>query len=396
MGRAMDRASRESMTVLHVRADQAIYGAERVILTLAKEQRRRGLDAQVACVERPGVTAFYDRLRDEGIPAHRLESRGKVDGAAVSRLKRLIDDEVRPGIIHSHSYKTDTTLALLSPFLRRRAGLVATNHLWTNESTRLRFYEIIDALALRAFDRVVAVSEEIKHEMEARGVPEDKLAVVQNGLDYDELKVGQSQGKLRAALKTSAPDSLFVGYIGRLSPQKGLPYLIGAAARLAGRRNVYFVLIGEGELRAELEQQVRAQALDERVVFLGRRDDVPDLLQELDMVVLPSVREGTPMVLLEAMGVGRAVVASAVGGVRDVIEHGRTGLVVEPTDVPGLAQAITRLVDDPAERRALGRAAYAAVRDRFSSVAMARRYDQIYREAGGWRMEPTRLAGALR
>ena len=257
---------------------------------------------------------------------------------------------------------------------------------------------MIDALALRAFDRVVAVSEEIKDEMEARGVPKEKLAVVQNGLDYGELDVGQARGKLRATLQAFAPDSLFVGYVGRLSPQKGLSYLLGAAARLATKRNVYFVLIGEGELRAELEQQVRGQALDERVFLLGRRDDVPDLLQELDIVVLPSVREGTPMVLLEAMGVGRPVVASDVGGVKDVIEHGRTGLIVQPTDVPALAQAIARLVDDEPERRALGRAAWASVRDRFSSVAMARRYNQIYHEAGGWRLAPgaPRLAGAMR
>jgi glycosyltransferase involved in cell wall biosynthesis len=334
----------------------------------------------VVCVERHGISAFYERLQAEGVPAHRLESHGKLDGPLMLQLKRTIDEELQPAIIHSHGYKTDAFAALLKPFLRRRPGLVATNHLWTHETSRLKVYETIDALAFRAFDKIVAVSEEIATEMAGRGVPRDKISVIQNGLDSAELARGTPRGKLRDELKAFDEDSLFVGYIGRLSPQKGLGYLLGAAARLATRRNVYFVLIGEGELRPAIEQQVKGQRLDERVFLLGRRDDVPDLLQELDIVVLPSLREGTPMALLEAMGVGRPVVASAVGGVKDVVDNGRTGLVVAPSDVPALATAIERLVDDAEVRQAIGQAASATVREKFSGEVMTRRYTEVYRQ----------------
>ncbi|HEY3354515.1 MAG TPA: glycosyltransferase [Polyangia bacterium] len=369
------------MRVVHLRADNNIYGAERVILTLAKEQRRQGIDAQVVCLERAGTTAFFERLEAEGIPAHRVESRGRIDGRALLHLKRTLDEQVRPEIIHSHGYKTDAFAAVLRPILRRRAGLVATNHLWTNETARLKVYETIDALAFRAFDKIVAVSEAIAEEMRDRGVPEDKVEVIQNGLDYGELDAQAHPGqKLRAELRAFDPDSLFIGFVGRLSPQKGINYLLDAAARLHGRKNVYFVIIGEGELRPAIERQLKGEQLDDRVFLLGRRDDVPDLLSELDIVVLPSLREGTPMALLEAMGVGRAVVASAVGGVRDVVEDGRTGLIVAPTDVPALAAAIEHLVDHAGERQQIGAAAAASVREKFSGAAMTRRYTRIYKQ----------------
>jgi glycosyltransferase involved in cell wall biosynthesis len=371
------------MTVLHLRADAGVYGAERVILTLAKEQRRRGIDAQVLCIERPGVTAFYDRLRAEGVPAHRIESHGRFDGHLLLELRRLIDDEIRPQVLHSHSYKTDAMLALLCGLLRRRPKLVATNHLWTHETLRLRAYEALDALAFRFFDRVVAVSRAIGDEMRTRGVPDDTIEVIPNGLDFAELGAEAPLGGLREEIGV-APHELLVGAVGRLSPQKGLDHLVRAAAELAPRRDLRFVIVGEGPLRADIERQIQEHGLEGRVLLLGRRDDVPQILGALDIFVLPSLREGTPMALLEAMGAGVAAIASDVGGVRDVVDEGRTGLMVPSADASALARAIARLADDAALRTALGRAAKDAVRLRFSAGAMERRYESVYRGIAAW------------
>ncbi|HEY3359698.1 MAG TPA: glycosyltransferase family 4 protein [Polyangia bacterium] len=374
---SLRRPAARALTVLHLRADSAVYGAERVILTLVKEQLRRGLNAHVLCLERAGASAFYELLQAEGVPATRVESTGRVDGQALRTIQGVIDEQIRPDILHSHGYKTDAFLALMKRFLRRRTGLVATNHLWTHETVALRLYEIIDTFAFWAFDRVVAVSAEIGREMATRGVAADKIRVILNGLSYAPQRADRG-GTLHAELGATAPGSLIVGFVGRLSVQKGLGFLLAAAARLRARRNVYFALIGEGPLRADLEAELAASGLRDRVRLLGRRDDVPDLLRQLDVVVLPSLREGTPIALLEAMGAGRAVVASDVGGVKDVVEHGRTGLIVPPTDVPALADALAHLLDHRPARLEMGRAAAVAVRARFSDTIMAQSYLELY------------------
>jgi len=373
------RRAGRALSVLHLRADSGVYGAEQVILTLVKEQLRQGLDAHVLCLERAGTTAFYELLKSQGVPATRVESRGRLDFRALLAIKHVIDQQIRPDIVHSHGYKTDTFLALMRRSLRRRTGLVATNHLWAHETVLLHLYELIDSLAFWAFDRVVAVSAEIGQDMVTRGIAAKKIRVIQNGVSYQPLHPSY-WGKLHEELGATAPGSLIVGFVGRLSIQKGLVFLLAAAARLRPRRNVYFALIGEGPLRGELETELKASGLQDRVFLLGRRDNVPELLRELDIVALPSLQEGTPIALLEAMGAGRAVVASGVGGVKDVVEQGRTGLIVPPTDVPALADAIAHLLDHSPERLQMGLAASVAVRARFSDKVMAQNYLEVYEQ----------------
>jgi glycosyltransferase involved in cell wall biosynthesis len=361
------------MRVLHVRASSGVYGAERVIATLAGEQARLGMDPHVACLEPRGDRPFETALVRSGIEAHALPDRGGLDAALLARLAALVR-RLAPDVVHSHGYKTDVLAALLAPALRRPC-LVATNHNWTGETPALRVYERLDALALRRFDLVVAVSRPVAAELEAAGIR--RVSVIPNGIAIP--AGAAAPGRLRAELGL-APGTPLVGCVGRLSPEKGVRELLDAASA-APIADVHFALAGEGPLAAELAASVRARGLERRVHLLGRREDVASFLPELHALVLPSHREGTPMILLEAMAAGVPPVATAVGGVPDVVTDGVSGILVPPRDAAAVASAVRRISDDGALRRALGAGAQEAVRARFSAPGMARRYAQEYRAA---------------
>jgi glycosyltransferase involved in cell wall biosynthesis len=374
----MDHAvrGRSPTKVLHVRSGDGMYGAEMVVLTLAKVQRKQGVDARVLCLERPGRTVLSDRFRDEGIPVERVVAGGRLDLGAAVQIRRILE-RLQPDVVHAHDYKSDLILAVLRPRLAPRLALVATNHLWTQETPLLRLYEQLDALGMRRFDRVVGVSAAIREEMIRAGVAPQNVAVVVNGLDHGPPLEHEST-TLRRELGLSDATAI-VGFVGRLSVQKGLPLLLQATERLRGR-DLHVVIVGEGPQRGAIEAELTRRELTGRVTLLGRREDASALMRAFDVMVLPSIREGTPLVLLEAMAQGTAVVASRVGGVADVVQADRTGLLFESGDVDGLVTSLDRLVNSAPERARLGTAAMAHVRDRFSAEAMAAQYSALYDE----------------
>jgi glycosyltransferase involved in cell wall biosynthesis len=165
--------------------------------------------------------------------------------------------------------------------------------------------------------------------------------------------------------------------LARLDKQKGLHYLLEAAALIP---EAMFVLAGEGPERPALEAQTRALGLNHRVVFLGYRDDVGDLLASCDLFVLPSLFEGLPLSVLEAMAAGKPVVATAIGGTDEAIVHGETGLLVHPADPVALARAIRTAVSDPVLSQRLGAAGRARAQQEFAAESMVRRITEIYDE----------------
>ncbi|HET9596130.1 MAG TPA: glycosyltransferase, partial [Anaeromyxobacteraceae bacterium] len=315
------------MRILHLRTSGGVYGAERVILALAAEQRRQGHDAAVLCLDPPGASAFAQALRASGVPARHLAVPGGADpGAALALLAAVRD--ASPEVLHSHGYKTDVLLAALRPLAGRPPlpPLVATNHNWTGATRALRVYERLDALALRAFARVAAVSRASRAEMLARGLRPERVAVVPNGIALP--MVAPDRARARAALARLVPDpgpSPIVGYVGRLSAEKGVRELADALGSplLAQARAV---LVGDGPLRGEVEAALVARGLAARAHLVGWRDDAAALLPAFDVLVLPSWREGVPLAALEAFAAGVPVVASRVGGMPDVVRDGETGL----------------------------------------------------------------------
>jgi glycosyltransferase involved in cell wall biosynthesis len=228
----------------------------------------------------------------------------------------------------------------------------------------------LDNATARLCARILAVSEATRASLVAQGYPPRLVDVVHNGID------------LARAQPVRLVDPPTVLHVGRLAPVKGQRELIRALARLDGVRGIF---VGEdlergGAYRRELEDEARRLGVLERVVFAGRRDDVPSLLAGCDVFALPSLVEGLPLVVLEAMAQARPVVATPVGGTPEAVVDGETGVLVPPADPLALAEAIGSLVRDRARATLLGENGRRRVEERFSADAMNKRVLQVYAE----------------
>jgi glycosyltransferase involved in cell wall biosynthesis len=225
--------------------------------------------------------------------------------------------------------------------------------------------------AYRFATRVVANSPAALQLLEAEGVPASKLATISNGVDAEAWPARASGDAITRVIT-----------VANLRPEKNHETLIAAAAALASTHpQLRFQIVGDGARRAALEHLAELRGVAHMVEFLGHREDVPALLAGADLFVLPSRTEAFPNSAIEAMAAGLPVVCSAVGGLLDLVTPGRTGLLVDPSDPEALAAAIRSLADDPARARALGAAARAEVRSRYSFDRMVQAFEELY-EAG--------------
>jgi glycosyltransferase involved in cell wall biosynthesis len=326
------------------------------------------------------------RVPGLGRPVHALRDLG-----AFVDLVRLTFS-YRPDIVHTHTAKGGALGRLaagvynLTRQRRQRCLVVHTFHghvlsgyFGPAGSTTIRAVERVLA---RLTDRIIAISPTQREEIGGRfhiAAPA-KISVVPLGFDLDPfLALDEASPTLRKTLALE-PHHLAIGYVGRLVPIKDLPSLLRAFARaLPSIPQARLVLAGDGEARDGLRALVEELQIAEYVRFAGWVRDLPALYQSFDIVALSSLNEGTPSALIEAMAAGRAVVATAVGGVPDLIEDGETGLLIPPSDLQRLADALVHLAGHPAERRRLGLAARGAVARRFGRARLAADMAGLYR-----------------
>jgi glycosyltransferase involved in cell wall biosynthesis len=277
-------------------------------------------------------------------------------------------------LVHGHGYKAN-----LYGFLSAKAlGLpfVATCHLWTGASPAIRFYEFLDSLILRRAHKVVGVSDAISNTLRKSGLSPERVSTIHNGTDFSHY--AEASPTLRTELRVG--ERILIGSVGRLETQKGFEYFVQAAGEVISEfPQALFVIIGEGSLRSKLEGLIRQLGLESHVLLLGQRNDMPDVYASLDLFVLASIDEGMPMTILEALSVGKAVVATAVGAVKELVIPEQTGLLVQPRDVTALRDAILRCIRNPSFTRALERNGQKHVRDSFSAETMGRRYLGLYK-----------------
>jgi glycosyltransferase involved in cell wall biosynthesis len=242
-------------------------------------------------------------------------------------------------------------------------------HRWLYEPKR-RAHHLLYRLSAKWVDGLIAVSPEVKTAMLATlALPAEKIAVINNGVDPRRYRAIADRQLVRRRLGLAEGDRAVV-VVATLKEQKGHRYLIDAASAILPEfPDAHFLIIGDGELRQALEAQIAAHHLENNVHLLGTRHDVPALLAAADMFVLPSLWEGLPMALVEAMAAGLPVVATEVSGTRQVMVDGETGLLVPPGEITPLVRAISLLLADPARAAIMG----AAGRQRVESLFGARR-----------------------
>ncbi len=353
-------------------------------------QLRRGCDVTLACGT--GLTEespLRERAEAEGVKVVRLPSlvrpvRPLRDLAALWACTRLIR-RGRFDIVHTHTSKAGI-LGRLAARLAGRPKVIHTPHGHVFYGyfgpLRSRLFVWAERLMARWTDAVVTLTDREAEEHLEAGVGRPGLFVtVFSGIPLPGRQGGLSPGEKRArraALGLPA-EGVLIGSVGRLDPVKGHGALIRALARIRERHPAArLLLVGDGGERAAYEALAGELGVRDRVFFLGWRQDVEELLETMDLFVLPSLNEGMGRAIVEAMAAGLAVVASRMGGVAEVVEEGATGLLVPAADPASLAEAMDRLLSRPEEREAMGSEGRRRAR-RFSDEAMCDRLDALYR-----------------
>jgi len=304
---------------------------------------------------------------------------------------------IQPEVIHNHMYRAElvgTRAAIaLGEVGLRRPYVVSTVH-----SSRIRSDE--DRKMLRELtprmDQLIAVSKMIEQKLVDEGRTATPVRLIYNGVDLSRYDHQEPCCTLHEEYGME-PGSQIVGVVARLEPEKGHPTLLDAWPQvLRAVPDAYLLIVGEGSRREALEARARHLRIAHRVVFTGRRDDVPAVTAALDVAVLPSYREAQGLSILEAMALSRPVVASDVGGIPEMITDGVSGLLVPPHDAGALAAAITRLLQDHSLADMIGRAGHDTVHDRFCIQLMVDAIEAIYDEgARAVRPSPVEVAAAV-
>lgn len=304
------------------------------------------------------------------------------DLKALWKLYSLMRRE-RPHIVHTHTAKAGllgriaALLAGVPVIVHTFHGHVLHGYYGPVKNHLLRWLE--RGLALAA-DRLVTVSEQVKSDLVGYGVAKaDKITVVPLGFDLEPfLTSNPLRGQFRREHGMGDEHKL-IGIVGRIFPIKNHGLFLDAAARIADRVPLArFIVVGDGVLRPALEKQARDLAIADRVVFTGWRRDLPRICADLDVLVVSSDNEGTPVSAIEAMAAGCPVVATRVGGLPDLIQDHRTGRLVPPRDAAALASAVNDLLQNPATALAIGREARQSVRQQFSVQRLLGDMDDLY------------------
>ena len=358
-----------SVPVLHVAKVSGISGSENHLLLLLPALRERGFDVRFVMLHEgePGARAFAERLERDGVPVDDLRLPRALGPVAFVRLTRLVRRH-RPAILHTHLVHAD--------FHGLPAGRLA--RVPVSFSTKHGFNPFRDGRAFAAADRTVARLADVqiaisaglaRYLAEREGFAEGEFEVVHYGIE-----AGPEPPPLPGAPR--------LAIVGRLIPIKGHDVLLQALAAVRARLpEVTLRIAGDGPLDADLKSRARELALADVVSFLGRVVPVAPAFEEAGIVVVPSFGEGFGMVALEAMERGRPVIASAVGGLPEIVDDGRTGVLVPPGDVGALGAAIEQLAGDPARAAALGAAGRVRALERFSQARCTDRIETLYRAA---------------
>lgn len=314
---------------------------------------------------------WVEAMRAAGVETLALPITGRAylrERAAVADLCRRIG----PTVVHSHGYRPD----VLGAGAARSLGIptVTTVHGFTGGDWKNQIYERLQRRAFRRFDAVAAVSRPLSDALAADGVPRTRLHLLPNA--YDERAPRLDRAAARAALGVPA-EGFRIGWVGRLSPEKGADVLLDAVSRITDLPIAVSVL-GDGAEASGLRERAERLGIASRVTFHGVVRDAGRLFPALDLFVLSSRTEGTPIVLFEAMSAGVAIVATRVGGVPDVVSEAEASLV-PPEDPASLAAAIRGAFARPADRAARAEHARGRLTSRFALAPWLRAYEAIYR-----------------
>ena len=377
----LDKGGSAENTLLTVMGlDREIYDVVLVhglsIESNMAEDEFRAVEKSLMDVEKEGVRVIT-------IPSLVRRIHLFYDLRAFFALIKILRNE-RPDIVHTHTSKAGI-LGRWAAFFVRVPVIIHTPHghvFWGYfGKLKTRIFILLEKISALVTDRLVMLTEQEKIDhLHFHIAPENKFSVVHSGINLDEFSntsVDPAAMKRRLGIPE---DNLIVGTVGRLTSIKGHRYLIEAARKIAGSRpDTTFVILGDGELLDELKNMVTRSDIEENIMFLGWRSDVAEVMSTFDIFALPSLNEGMGRVLVEAMALGRPIVASNIGGIPDLVVDCENGYLVSVGDVESLAARIRKLLDDPEKREEMGECGKKIAID-YSANAMVQKIDRVYRK----------------
>ncbi|HDL65014.1 MAG TPA: glycosyltransferase [Proteobacteria bacterium] len=379
------------MKILQVAYKSTISGGEKVLFDLATSLKERGHEVSAVC---PDPGQLPDELRKAGIDSTIIPFHKTYDIRAARQLARFITDE-KIEVLHSHSMLTNI-ISRVAGKLAHVPVSVSTEHL-TMELARggrgkglrdrlmAKYYRRLDNFTSRYNQQVIAVSNAVRDDLVEQGIPTGRITVIQNGIEIPDIDPAAGD-RIRLELGIK-PEETVVGAVGRLSPQKDYPTLLRAFKEVGKSCPEAILLIaGDGYLRDNLEKLTYELGIREQVKFLGYRTNVLEVVSSFDIYALSSLWEGLPLAVLEAMAMGKPVVATSVPGTEEAVNEGETGFLVPLKDDQALSQGIIELVRDQEKIKIMGDAGRRRWHDCFSLTRVIDEHEALYKN-----LEPSAL-----
>jgi glycosyltransferase involved in cell wall biosynthesis len=356
--------------ILLLITDLEVGGTPTVVRELAVRLRRDvpGALIEVACLSKWGPVAT--QLQEAGVTVTALAARGSGDVAIVPRLIRLLSEK-KFDTVFSFLVHANTVAALAAVWMRdvRWIQAIQTTQPWP------RWHWLAQGVAQFAAEAVVVPSASVAAcARDWSHIPTEKIVVIPNAIDFSDYMPA------RSTRCEERRQPFAITFIGRLDPVKNIPTLVEAIARLGAQRDgVHLHIYGDGSDHGRIERAIAKETLQQQVTLHGAIDRPQTALATSDLLVLPSLAEGFGLVLIEAMAAGAPVIATNVGGIRDVVQANETGLLVPPGNAAMLANAIKRMIQDPQLRQRLAANAARDVRERFTWERVLPQYRQLLR-----------------
>ena len=370
--------------ILHIITESWLLGgAQRNTLITIQGLKRKGYNVELACG--PGGP-MVDAALDSGIPVTIFDSMVR-EISPILDFRCLIENykflkQKRFDIVHTHSTKG----GIITRFAAKLSGVPIIVHTIHGTPFQWGFSWVLNKTAILLeknaalfSDKLIAVANLVKQEfLDVNICPPEKIETIYSGIDFRMFDISVDLEAKKRELRIT-PDEQVVGTVGHLVERKGHIYLIEAAQQVLGKTpNVKFIIAGEGPYRPEIEKKIAECNLNHKVILLGDRNDVPELLSIMDIYVQPSLAEGLGRSMTEALYMKLPVIATAVNAVPELIEHEKTGLLIPPKEPQAIADAIQDLLSHPEKRKQLGENAHRRVFPDFSADLMVDRIENLY------------------
>ncbi len=368
--------------VLHIIGGGDFGGAEQHLLTLLKNIDGGRFQVSVACLF---AKPFALLAKEAGISTVVFDMGSKLNLKIILALAAHIKKE-GIDIVHTHGVRAN----LIGRLAAKIAGV---DHVLTTVHSVLAFdyARKLDRMVNWLSERLtrgltahfVTVCDLLAGQLVGEGIKQDRVSTIYNGLELEKYSRSNDPGNIRAELHIPEAAPL-IGIVARLHPVKGHVFLLQAVKQaLAAVPGLKLLIVGSGPDRQELEHYAGALGIADAVIFTGFRQDIPEVMHMLDLVVLSSLSEGLSITIIEAMAIGKPVLATRVGGTPEIITDGQDGLLVPPADAGALADKIIYILSHPDMAKKMGQAARLTVQEKFTAAGMARKTEALYAEMLG-------------